>query len=227
MTALLAIAAGALLAGCASYSDSRPDNFASLWKIERGQWRVLEDGTITGSCLTGKTRASSCSGTEMAALRGRVTLPADYRVQATITVNRGVLGELMLSWHDTLFTRVVLYSIDHTLSTGRGWMKLPEVDKGRPMHAVAAINMKEGTPFHLDATVCNKQVTVWVDGKPMLRNTDESLGYGTLGLRANGEVDFRNLKVTPLDDIACPKGYAGKEFIKDQEGAPRRALWPF
>lgn len=222
---LIVAAMGSLLGGCASYNETRPGNFDALWKPERGQWSVREDGTINGTCLSGKE--TSCPGTGMAALRGRVTLPANYQVDATITVKRGVLGELMLSWHDEVFTRVYLYSIEQKLTIGRGWLKLPGVDRGTPSDTNAAIDVKPGKPFRMSVTVCNKQATVWVNGMAMLRRTDDRLGYGTLGLRANGDVDFSGLKVTALDSLACPKGYVGQPHHRDEPGMAPMVLFSY
>ncbi len=209
------------LAGCASHA---PDTAAPLpgpdWQVVRGQWQGVGDNGVNGNCLTPDQRRpnSSCGGDKMAVLRSRVPLPANYRVETEIVVHQGVLAELMLSWHEARFTRFVLYGIDRRAYAGVGYLRLPDIDRGEPSRVQSAFELYTGRRYRVAVNVCNRQLTAWVDGQPLLRHSDPQLAGGVLGLRANGSVNFYKLRVKPLDDFDCPRDFGGGDFMRDAEG---------
>ncbi|MCL6262678.1 hypothetical protein [Craterilacuibacter sp. RT1T] len=228
MKALALCLVSLALAGCASTTPD-PAAFTRDWQVIRGQWQALADGTLHGSCipLSEQHRKNSCGGNEMAVLRSRLPLPANYRVETDVVVHQGVLAELMLSWHDVRFSRFVLYDIDKRAYAGVGYLRLPDIDRGVPSQVQSAFELFTGRRYRLAVNVCNKQMTAWVDGQPLLRHSDPKLAGGVLGLRANGSVNFSRLRVKALDNIDCPRDFAASDFMRDAEGMRPADPLPF
>lgn len=211
----LVIVLAGLLAGCASYSETRSDTFPSLWQVENGQWQPLADGGLQGGCETG---SSGCRG-DWASINGRVPLPANYRLGTTLTLQDGVLAELMLDRTAQRYTRVYLYRIENKLAIGNGRSTADKAYGGKNV-AKVPFQVETNRPYRVEITVCNRNLSVSIDGKRYLSGEPhDTRQRGSLGLAVNGRARFDALRVTALNRDECAPG----DRFSHPEGMPMPA----
>lgn len=211
-----AVLAG-LLPGCASYSDTRPDNFARLWQPESGVWQLSEHGGLHGACPQEDPECKQ----HWASINGRLALPANYHISTRVTLEQGVLAELMLERTRQQYIRVYLYLIDQKLALGKGQSSTEQPYGGATLARVP-FKVELGRSYQLDIVSCNRNLSISIDGKRYLSGIPKMPQHkGTLGFALNGAGRFDALKVETLDRFACP---TDARFAYP-EGLPQPPIW--
>lgn len=211
LLALLVLLAG----GCAQYRTPTAENFGQDWTVQSGQWAV-EDGVLAGSCPPHAADARACGlAATSATLLAHARLPANFRLQTVLTLERGYAASFGLTGGTPRRVELTFHAGRQRLIVKRHAPTLWRAPASFPL----AIGY--GQPIRVDVEVCNGYVQVSADGRRVGGgHLDELAGGGRLQLGVTGAARFAGLGVRALDGRECARG----AIPTDPSGIPRETL---